>query len=288
MSSAADAVTAGYGGVARVKEIMGRVATIGRRAGQLWPVRKVREALQRRRFRGSPGEFYGIFPDFAAALQQIPHARAVGYDLDPMATLYQERLDKVFAVDYPVLWWLRPVVRPGLKVFDVGGHIGLAFYAYREWLQLPADAMWTVQDVPAITRRGIDVARQRGETRLRFTERIEDVDGADVLLASGSLQYIARPLAATLSQCRRLPQHLFLNKLPLTDGEGFVTLQNTVYSFNPYHVFNRAAFVADFAALGYETIDSWDDFERSCVLSYAPERRIAAYSGIYLRHKDHV
>ena len=262
---------------------MGRVATAARAVGELWPVRRARQALHRRRFAGSAGEFYGIFPDFAAALKHVPESRDTGYNLESMATLYQERLDKVFAVDYPVLWWLRPIVRPGLQVFDVGGHIGLAFYAYQDWLQLPADATWTVQDLPAITRRGTDVARQRDERRLRFTESIEEADGSDVLLASGSLQYIAKPLATTLSGFRRPPRHLFLNKLPLTDGEGFVTLQNTVYSFNPYHVFNRGAFLAAFQALGYQQIDAWDDFERSCVLPYAPERRIAAYTGLYLR-----
>jgi putative methyltransferase (TIGR04325 family) len=227
-----------------------------------------------------------VFPDFAAAARAVPAGRPVGYDLASMAGLYREELDRVSPCDYPVMFWLRPLVRSGLRVFDVGGHVGLAFYGYRERLSFPADVTWTVHDTPAVMRAGAELAVERREPRLRFSANLADAAGTDVLIASGSLQYIETPFAATLAALDRLPGELLLHKLPLTDGPPFVTLQNTVYSFNPYHVFNRQAFIDSFAALGYRLVDAWDDLQRSCILPYAPECSVPRYSGLYLRRAN--
>jgi putative methyltransferase (TIGR04325 family) len=250
---------------------------------KLGPLRWGLKAVHHRRFLSFPGQFYGVYPDFAAAARAVPVSRPVGYDSEPMAGLYREELDRIYLCDYPVMFWLRPMVQPGLSVFDVGGHVGLAFYAYRDRLLLPEDFAWTVQDVAAVVRAGTALAAERGEKRLQFSERLADADGSDVLIAAGSLQYIEAPLAHTLSALERPPRFLLLHKLPLTDGPAFVTLQNTVYSFNPYHVFNRKEFIGSFEALGYRLVDTWDDLQRSCILPYAPERSVLRYSGVYLQ-----
>ncbi|MEO6239497.1 MAG: methyltransferase, TIGR04325 family [Vicinamibacterales bacterium] len=234
----------------------------------------------------SPGQFHGIYPDFAAALSAVPESSPVGYDRDEMATLYQERLDRVFPCDYPIMFWLGRNLKPGLKIFDVGGHVGLSFYGYRDRLPLPADAVWMVQDLPRIVNAGVALARDRGDLRLTFTEHLNDADGADILIASGSLQYIESPLASVLAAITTRPPVLLLHKLPLTDGPSFVTLQNTVHSFNPYRVFNRTEFVRSFAAVGYQLVDSWDDNQRSCLLPYAPERSVPHYTGLCLRRDE--
>jgi hypothetical protein len=66
--------------------------------------------------------FKDVYPTYAAALAAIPADKARGYDGPGPAAFYRERTQQVYATDYPVLFWLRPLLRPGLKIFDLGGH----------------------------------------------------------------------------------------------------------------------------------------------------------------------
>ena len=243
----------------------------------------VTAAWETRRFRQRPGSFDGVYPNFSTAARGAPKASMIGFNSAAMAELYRERLDVVFPCDYPMMFWLRPLLGNTRRIFDVGGHIGLAFYGYRSYLTFPDDLNWVVQDVPAVVDAGRALALERGADSLRFTSELEDAQAADVLIASGSLQYIEAPLASLLKRLTRPPAHLLLNKLPLTDGPSFVTLQNAVYAMCPYHVFNRTQFEDSFIELGYKVIDRWGDPERSCLLPRSPSRSVATYSGVYLR-----
>lgn len=241
---------------------------------------------QRRLFRLRPGTFNGVYDDFAAALRSVPSSAAIGYDVPDMAALYQEALDRVFPCDYPIMFWLQPLLANSLRVFDLGGHVGLAYYGYRQYLQFPTNLNWCVCDVAAVVEAGRKLAASRGTPQITFTASWAEASGADVLFASGSLQYIERSLADRLDDLERPPQHLLLNKLPLTDGRAFVTLQNTVYTFNPYHVFNRSAFERALLERGYRIVDRWGDPERSCELPMHREHSVAQYSGMYLVRRD--
>ena len=81
------------------------------------------------------------------------------------------------------------------------------------------------------------------------------------------------------------PRHLLLSKLPLRDGPGFVTLQNGGPCFVPQRVFDRGRFLSDFAAIGYELIDSWEDHSLSCWIPFNPTPTVPTYTGLYLRRR---
>jgi putative methyltransferase (TIGR04325 family) len=60
-----------------------------------------------------------------------------------------------------------------------------------------------------------------------------------------------------------------------------VTVQSTGRSFHPYRIYNRAAFVAELAALGYRVVDAWCNREQHCEIPFTRGRDIDAYSGYY-------
>jgi putative methyltransferase (TIGR04325 family) len=234
------------------------------------------------------GFFRGVFDTFEQAVGTAPHNRPIGFDLPEAARMYDDRHDQVFAYDYPVLFWLTSILGRDareVQIFDFGGHVGLQFYGYQKVLPFPPGLRWRVCDMPAVVEQGRALATQRGVTdRLSFTTSIADADGADVFIAAGSLQFVQSPsLGQSLERLARKPTHLLLNKIPLRDGPGFVTLQNAGTAFVAQYVFERRAFVDDLTRLGYEVVDRWEDRVHSCHVPFHPDKAVPHYSGLYLR-----
>lgn len=238
-----------------------------------------------RRFPQWPGAYRGVFGSFAEARASAPSTRPVGFDHPELATLYDSRIHKAFPSDYPVLFWLQRLGTEISSVFDWGGHVGVSYYTYVRYGLNPALA-WRVGDVPAIIEAGRRIAATRGIAALSFTSEFSDGDGFDLLLANGSLQFVDMPFAESLARFQKRPAHVIVNKLPAYDGPSFVTLENTIHSFNPYRVFNRAAFVESLTALGYTLVDSWENPDVTLSLPLHRERSLAAYSGFYFRSGD--
>ena len=92
--------------------------------------------VQRRFARETPETnlYRGIFPTFAQAQASAPHTRPVGYDNAGAADLYRERTRRVYPSDYPAMFWLDRLFQEGAtSVFDIGGHIGIGYYAYQRY-----------------------------------------------------------------------------------------------------------------------------------------------------------
>lgn len=231
------------------------------------------------------GYFRGVFDTFEEAVRSAPPSKAVGFDLPQYARMFDERHTRVFPYDYPVLFWLKSILTPDVRIFDLGGHVGVQFYGYQKYLTFPEGLQWRVCDVPAVVEEGRALADRRGESgRLSSTTNLADADGFDVLIAAGSLQFVESPsLAQLLERLPRPPPHLLLNKLPLRDGPGFVTLQNAGTGFVPQHVFERRSFIDALTRLGYEVVDQWEDRVHSCHVPFHPDRAVPYYSGLYLR-----
>ncbi|CAN5422503.1 hypothetical protein BH09MYX1_BH09MYX1_18680 [soil metagenome] len=235
-----------------------------------------------RRFADHMGAYRGVFRTMAEARASAPDAK-IGFDFDESASLYDERIGKLFPSDYPAMFWLRECLRTARTVFDFGGHVGVSFYAYEKPLALDGDVRWTVCDMPKITSRGRVLAAVNGATNLSFCERFSECERYEVLLCSGSLHYLEPSLAELLAPLAKRPHHLVLNKLPLTSGSPFVTLQNTVHSFNPYKVQNREALLRGLTNLGYDVVDAWENADMACHIPLHRDRTVARYSGFYLR-----
>lgn len=45
--------------------------------------------------------------------------------------MYREYLEKLTLQDYTFLFWLQKIVTQPMKLVDLGGHIGVKWYAYR-------------------------------------------------------------------------------------------------------------------------------------------------------------
>jgi putative methyltransferase (TIGR04325 family) len=235
-----------------------------------------------RRFENMTGSYRGIFESFAAALASAPQ-KMTGYDRAEMAHIYDSRIGKAFPSDYPVLFWFSRLLPELESVFDWGGHVGVSFYSYANYLAFPQSLHWRVGDVPQIIAAGAEMARERGASALSFTQELADADDFDLLLANGSLQYVEAPFSDSLRAMKNPPRHLIVNKLPVYDGTTFVTLENTLHSFNAYCVRNRAQFVESILSQGYSLVDEWQTPDISCHIPLHRDRSIHAYSGFYFR-----
>src|ERR1700722_734904 len=116
------------------------------------------------------GMFRGVYESFQEALQAAPKTKKAGFNHEEFVTFYQDRLQRIFAEDYPVLFWLNTILRNGCRAFDFGGHRGHHFYVYAKYLNYPKDFSWTVCEVPVIVKAGEELARERNVTdNLKFT-----------------------------------------------------------------------------------------------------------------------
>ncbi|HEY1695242.1 MAG TPA: methyltransferase, TIGR04325 family [Polyangiaceae bacterium] len=261
-----------------------------RAALRLPVIRELREAGAARTFRRAPtaaNYFFGVYGTFEEAEAAVPAQAAHSYDTGASGRLYRDRLAEIFPHDYPVLYWLKPMFSERVRrVFDLGGHVGIANYSYERYLGSLDAIEWKVCDLPAIVEAGRELAASRGRRGLSFTTRYEDADGADVLLASGVLQYL-RPgfLGGLLARLSRPPRDVFVNLLPSTKHPTFCTLNNVRTAICPYVVVNEKEFVASLEGLGYELVDAWSSPEKRCVIPLHPERTVEAYRGFYFRKR---
>lgn len=255
-----------------------------KRALETTPIlRSLGEHLYERRFSGDCfGSFRGVFENFAEARLSAPKTKSVGFNSSACAQQFKDRRSRIFSFDYPVLFWLGNLLREGVTVFDVGGHVGIQFYAYSRYLKYPAGLKWVVCDLPEITNEGRALAEVEHQPALSFTNRLQEADGADILIAAGALQYIESPsLSELLSELQQKPRHLLINKLPLYDGEQFVTLQNGGAAFHPQYVYNRQEFIDSLTALGYGLVDCWNVETHSGYIPFHPEKSFPYHSGLY-------
>jgi putative methyltransferase (TIGR04325 family) len=228
----------------------------------------------------SPHVFHGVYDTFEQALAMAPPSAPVGYDNDEAASLYRAR--PIYPEDYAVLFWLRSLAGTSTHLFDYGGHAGGMFDAFKPLLSLPAGFEWTIYDVPAVVAAGRALNESRSDPKPRFTSDWHDASQADILLASGSLQYLKPSAAALLAELGRLPRHLVINQQPLHDRLEYFTLQRIGGIFCPYRISRRDRFFESLESLGYRVVDSWENAGKSCYVPTYPSHGVTAYTGAYL------
>jgi putative methyltransferase (TIGR04325 family) len=264
-------------------EIINLAKRVSRNAWRIPGLGAVLERDHARWFaRGPANQFRGVYADFRAAEAAVPPDARIGYDHAALAGLYRHRLEKANQSDYAVLFWLKGLIDEHSFVFDFGGHVGVAYHGWRSYLDYRPGLRWLVHDLPAIVKVGAELARERPSAGLAFTSELGDARGCNIFLAAGSLQYVDQPLSAILAGLGGgLPRHVLVNKMPIYDGDSFVTVQSTGRSFHAYRIYNRAAFEADLTALGYRVVDHWSNREQHCEIPFTRGRDIDAYSGYY-------
>jgi putative methyltransferase (TIGR04325 family) len=257
----------------RVKQMLARVP----------PVRGLLEARYRRWFAGpeASGACEGLYPDFDSARDAIPAGAHRGYDTPDAALKYADRMSRIAPDDYPALFWVSRALAAGATtVVDFGGHIGVAWYAWREAMRATPATRWTVCDVPAVVAEGARVATERGESALDFTSDLASARGADIFLAQGSLQYVEASLGALLDTAG-LPRHVVVHATPMRPGGTVWTLQNIGPAICPYALHSRDELLGFAVARGYRLVAAWEN-ARTLHVPFHPEVADTVYAGFYL------
>lgn len=205
-----------------------------------------------------PNKFRGTFATYREALAVVQADLLAGYDNDEVAQTGFDDMCLVKIWDYPVLFWLSRLVPRLHCLVDAGGHMATKFRAFVPYLDLPAGFDWAIYDLPAVVRAAQAKAAADGLRGVSFHERIETTPAADLLLASGLLQYLDIPLEELVSRMPNRPRHLLLNKVATRDGPTLVTLERFPGAEVPYQIRNRSAFESELTEMGYAIRDSWE------------------------------
>jgi len=230
------------------------------------------------------GSFIGVFPSWSAALAAIPSGFSVGFDqaaATPVFTNYPLKL--VRTSDYPSLFHLRNLVQPNMRVVDLGGSVGAAYYNGLAFFSWPEQFEWVICDLPAVIEAAREVALREGEKSraLRFISNIEDAPACDIFLSTGSLQLIEQPLPALLKKLPGLPAKLLINRIPVWDREAICTLSDIGFNISPYKIFNRQEWVESVEQLGYRLIDDWECPGSTMSIRFHKQLRLHSYHGFY-------
>lgn len=245
-----------------------------------------RRALHERRVRqGTAWQFWGVFQtrdDALKAAHELGHL-PVGYDNPGVAQRGRDTYERFHSFDYPALLWLARGFEQGARtVVDLGGHLGAKFRVYRQVWVFPQDIRWTVCETGDVVEASLDLPPEDRPAELRFTTDRSCLADADILFASGVLQYLELPLSAILAALPARPQRLVLNKVPLSDGPDIWTLQQAGGVLVPYGVSNRIAFIDSLTRLGYRVLDRWNVPEYAARIPFAKGYGTTSNSGLAL------
>lgn len=219
---------------------------------------------------GRTPRFSGAFSTREAALSAVRDVQRAGYDSETVADVSFAEMCEVAPWDYPVMFWLDRLLPREGRVIDAGGHLGTKFIAFRPYIPLD-HVSWTVQDLPGIVRAAKKMQEAgRIPQEIAFADSLSGLGGPDVLLASGLMQYLDRPLAQMLADLDAPPRHIVLNKVALRDGPPLFTLERIGAQQVPYQIRDRAAWLAELEATGYRLRDSWDIPELGHVITTHP------------------
>jgi putative methyltransferase (TIGR04325 family) len=251
---------------------------LGRAPGILAIRRRLYERSFARRQRVNM--YRGVFDSFGAAARSAPPTKPLGYDNPAAAEMYDE-VNAPTLRDYPALFWLQRAVAAGQRaIFDLGGHVGIKYYAFRDRLAPSEPLRWQVCDVPAVVARGAQLAAAReAAEQLRFTSEWRDIAGADVVFASGSVQYLETPIGTMLAASAARPSYVIINNAALHPSRSFFTLNSIGVAFCPYRVQSEPELSAEIEALGYRRVDRWET-PRTFRIPFEPDYDMDYFVGL--------
>lgn len=231
----------------------------------------------------------GVFDSRTTALSATSAAEETDYDVANQSKI--ERLDaelkvldqQFFDWDYPLLYWLSVLLKPGTKVWELGGSAGHMFFSFQRFLQFPQDLTWDIAELPSAIELGQRISRIRNEPRLSFELSGESHPrDHDIVLTAGTLQYVEADFSDYLEKASRFPEHLLIHYVPAYDGDEYWTVQNIGFAKTPYKILSRPKLLAQVEQYGYSLVDSWRQ-NREIRIPFAPERSVSHYWGFYFR-----
>jgi putative methyltransferase (TIGR04325 family) len=226
----------------------------------------------------------GAYPSYEAAMASRRKGRLAGYDHPELMTAeHVERMSVILSWDYAILFWLDRLLPRVDRLIDAGGHVGTKYRAFRQILDIKPDFEWIVLEIPSAVEQGRLLAKREGLNSLHFETEASATPPADLLLASGLLQYYPGAFSKLLRQLPTLPSHVLVNKVALRNGQPVFTMQRIGPARVPYQIRDRQAFLADVLSLGYEIVHEWDIPQLSHTIPTHPELGASQSAGFYLR-----
>jgi putative methyltransferase (TIGR04325 family) len=234
----------------------------------------------------------GVFRSFEEATAACPKGKRLGHNQEiiadrchPVMQNAERRIGSFDPRDYPVLVWLARALEDGSSVLDLGGNVGLGYYAYRRFISYPTSLRWVVCEIPQLCQAGRRLAREHKAEGLEFTEEFAQGDGSGIILSCGTLQFLESSLAQLVLTLKRKPRHILIQRVPLGDERTFYTMENVGYAYCPYRVQNKQELFDSLAAQGYDLIDSWKD-SKLFRIPFHPRRTVNGYHGAYFRLRE--
>jgi putative methyltransferase (TIGR04325 family) len=231
------------------------------------------------------GDLWGRFPTRDEAIRFLRPAQRLTYDDPQLASINVSHFSNIHAFDWPILFFLQRALSQDRvrRLTDFGGHVGVKFVAFRSMLEFPDEFVWQVVDVAAICAEGRRRLRE-APVPLAFYERLEDAP-CDVLLCSGSLQYADKTPSEVVASLPEPPSMVLLNKLPITDGPGFYTLDAIGTGRVPYRVYSASEDGLGLERLGYERMARWiAPHPHNVVRHQRGQQKISMIGEVWCRH----
>jgi putative methyltransferase (TIGR04325 family) len=204
----------------------------------------------------------GVFGSYREARDHLPSA--MGYDqslildVDDVPALTASRQDNTLRnYDEPIVNFISDKISRNTAVFNVGGNVGIEYYAYKARIPAIANTDWTICEIESVVERGTALARTRQEHNLQFTTDVSRGDGANIFLCVGTAQYLTEPVWVTLQRYKSLPKYVVLGYFPAGIMPRFYTVQNIGYSYAPYCIFSLSEVRESFEMLGYSLAVEW-------------------------------
>jgi len=227
--------------------------------------------------------FRGIYDSYKEASRNLPLTKQSGYDNKESASLYKNWMGAARLSDYPVLYWLARIINSDTqRLYDLGGHIGFLYYSYSRYIDFHKNFEWYVYDVPAVLEEGKNIAAQEKKSQLHFTSSHDPIKEADILLASGSLQYIKENLTDIIAdKSPNKLHHVIVNMTPMHPDREFFTINSIGTAFCPYKISLKSGFVEKMEKAGWRLVDEWINSEKSCLIPFTDLSENINYYGFY-------
>ena len=217
---------------------------------------------------GVGGRFYGVFKSHHQALDHLGPNIPRSYEDIDLSDIHVQSFQEMHLFDYPIIFWLMKLNGNFQSLIDLGGHIGVKYYAYSSQMPSLKKIKWNVIDVPHMLKRGRIIASERQAENLKFSEDISLVEHAEILFISGTLQYLDTTIGEILAKIDKLPAYVLLNKVPLHNGPNLWTIENFGRAKIPYGISNRDEFKEIMRNRNYRLTDSWSIKSRSISIPF--------------------
>lgn len=268
--------------VAQIRALARVLVSIGRSRWGRELVRRLRDsALTGRALRWLLA-FHGTFSSIEDAQSCAARYVPASHEHPKQITLHAQFAEVTRESDYPVLFFLSPVVSELRTVFDLGGSIGNLFFQLDRYLHFSDELVWTVHDIPVKRAAMDEFARKKGEKRLAFTDEFSAASGVDLFIVVGAIHFFEPKLAELLSQLESLPKHVIVNRSPFSSGDDIVMVHDGGLWVNPCKLHGIDKLCSGMRDLGYEFVASWPVNERIVHIPLIPEYN-ETYRGFYFR-----